>query len=364
MPRFNYSAMEYTDMILIYGECQQNAALALRTYRQRYGDSRRCPVNSRTIVQAVQRIRENRPLVPVREGVPPQEIAVPLEQRVLDYFTHNPTSSLRKAARQFQVHHKTVLKILRKDKRQPYKYTKVQALLPRDRPIREAYCRWLQSKMNDDPEFIYNVMWTDESTFTRNGIWNRHNLRYWSQGNPHLFRESSHQYHFSLNVWAGIHRNQIIGPVFIEGNLTAVKFLDLLSGPISEYTDELSLDVHQKLWYQLDGAPAHSVVSARERLTDMFGQQWIGRYGPRRWPARSPDLTPMDFFLWGFIKNEVYACDVNTVEELQDRIIDAFNKLKTMAISGDLLRKVRNNIIRRCHMCIRVNGGQFQQLKI
>lgn len=351
-------------MILIYGECQQNATQAVRTYRQRYGETRRCPTNARIIVQAVQRIRENQPLVLLREGVPPREVAVSLERRILEHFTQNPSCSLRRAARQFEVHHKTVLKILKKDKRRPYKFCKVQALLPHDRPIRENYCRWILSKIADDPDFLYNVMWTDESTFTRNGIWNRQNLRYWSQQNPHLFRESSHQYRFSLNVWAGIHRNQIIGPVFIEGHLTATKFLDLLRGPISEYTDELSLDIHQKLWYQLDGAPAHSVVSARELLTEMFGQQWIGRYGPRRWPARSPDLTPLDFFLWGFIKNEVYARDVNTIEELRSKIIDAFNKLKTMAASTDVLRKVRNNIRRRYHMCIRANGGQFEHLKI
>lgn len=30
---------------------------------------------------------------------------------------------------------------------------------------------------------------------------------------------------------------------------------------------------------------------------------WIGRGGPVLWPPRSPDLTHLDFFLWGYLKN-------------------------------------------------------------
>lgn len=299
MPRATYTASEYTDMILTYGECLGNAALALRTYRERYGDSRTCPRNARTIVLAVQRARENKPLVAHQEGVPPRQIPTAREQQILDYFARNPTSSLHRAARQFRVCHRTVHNILKGDKRKPYKFKKVQALLPRDLPVRSSYCQWVLDKVDDDPNFLFNVMWTDESTFTRNGIWNRQNLRYWSVENPRMVRESEHQYRFSINVWAGIHRNQIIGPVFINGTLNAERFLEILSGPVAEYTDELPLADHRHLWYQLDGAPPHSVTSSRERLTQMFGEQWIGRFGPVRWPPRSPDLTPMDFFLWG-----------------------------------------------------------------
>lgn len=349
-------------MILVYGECNGHAALAIRTYRERFGNTRACPTNGQTIVQAVQRIRENRSLIPNLDSAPPH--GVTLDEQVLNYFARNPTFSLRRAARYFRVNHKTIHKILKRDKRKAFKYNKVQALLPRDKPVREAFCYWMLRRNVENPDFLYNVMWTDESTFTRNGVWNRQNLRYWSHVNPHLTRESSHQYRFSVNVWAGIHRNAIIGPVFIDGNLNAQKFLELLDGPVAEYTDELSLDAHSQMWYQLDGAPAHSVVSARERLTQMFGQQWIGRYGPERWPARSPDLTPLDFFLWGYVKTDVYSTDVDTVDDLRNRIIRSFDKLKSMVVNDDILTRVRNNILRRCNLCIRVHGGPIENLKI
>ena len=35
--------------------------------------------------------------------------------------------------------------------------------------------------------------------------------------------------------------------------------------------------------------------------------RWIGRGGPTVWPPRSPDLTPMDYFLLGHIKALIYV---------------------------------------------------------
>lgn len=52
----------------------------------------------------------------------------------------------------------------------------------------------------------------------------------------------------------------------------------------------------QELWFQHDGAPPHFARQARTTLNEIFGNRWIGRDGPVNWPARSPDLTPLDFF--------------------------------------------------------------------
>jgi hypothetical protein len=38
-----------------------------------------------------------------------------------------------------------------------------------------------------------------------------------------------------------------------------------------------------------------------------------------KWSTRSPDLTPLDFYLWGHLKSTVYAASVDDVAELQRR---------------------------------------------
>jgi hypothetical protein len=70
------------------------------------------------------------------------------------------------------------------------------------------------------------------------------------------------------------------------------------------------------MWYLHDGASAHSARGVKNWLDANLENRWIGRNGPVLWPARSPDLNPCDFFLWGHLKQIVYETPVNTVEEL------------------------------------------------
>lgn len=53
----------------------------------------------------------------------------------------------------------------------------------------------------------------------------------------------------------------------------------------------------QRMWYQHDGAPAHFDGEVRRHLNLIYPGRWIGRGGPVNWPARSPDLNPLDFLV-------------------------------------------------------------------
>ncbi|EFN89314.1 hypothetical protein EAI_05291, partial [Harpegnathos saltator] len=61
------------------------------------------------------------------------------------------------------------------------------------------------------------------------------------------------------------------------------------------------------VWFQQNGVPPHYAIRSREFLNRSFPSRWIGRRGAIEWSARSPDLSPLDFFLWGYLKNKVYA---------------------------------------------------------
>ena len=63
--------------------------------------------------------------------------------------------------------------------------------------------------------------------------------------------------------------------------------------------------------FQQDGSPAH-YKDAQGYLNRNLPQRWITRTGKEddalmRWPPRSPDLTPCDFFFWGFVKDTVFV---------------------------------------------------------
>ncbi|GFX55712.1 DUF4817 domain-containing protein [Trichonephila clavipes] len=76
----------------------------------------------------------------------------------------------------------------------------------------------------------------------------------------------------------------------------------------------------QELWFQPDGATCHTARTTIDLLKDTFGDHRISHFGPVNWPPRSCDLTPLDYFLWGYIKSLVYADKPQTLDHLEDNI--------------------------------------------
>lgn len=97
-------------------------------------------------------------------------------------------------------------------------------------------------------------------------------------------------------MWGGIIGNHLIGPYFIEENVTGISYLNFLQNELPILLENLPLNVRQTMWFQHDGAPPHYSRAVRRHLNTEFPNKWIGRGGPVGWPARSPDLTKPDFF--------------------------------------------------------------------
>ncbi|GFV51759.1 uncharacterized protein TNCV_1321151 [Trichonephila clavipes] len=67
------------------------------------------------------------------------------------------------------------------------------------------------------------------------------------------------------------------------------------------FIPELNNHDVQELWFQQDGATCHTARATIDLLKDTLGDRLISRFGPVNWPPRSCDLTPLDYFLWGYI---------------------------------------------------------------
>ncbi|GBM76752.1 hypothetical protein AVEN_86325-1 [Araneus ventricosus] len=76
---------------------------------------------------------------------------------------------------------------------------------------------------------------------------------------------------------------------------------------MTDFLEDLPLSDLRNVWFQHDGAPPHKVSSVQQYIRDTFQQQVIGYGGCVKWPPRSPDLNPLGFFLWAYIKQRVYA---------------------------------------------------------
>jgi hypothetical protein len=86
----------------------------------------------------------------------------------------------------------------------------------------------IMARFDSNNQFFTWICFSDEATFQLNGSVNQHNMRYWADQNPHWMRDCYTQYLEKVNVWAGILCNRIIGLFFIDGNVTAENYLNLL----------------------------------------------------------------------------------------------------------------------------------------
>ncbi|GFW90168.1 uncharacterized protein TNCV_1789891 [Trichonephila clavipes] len=86
------------------------------------------------------------------------------------------------------------------------------------------------------------------------------------------------------------------------------------------FIPELNNHDVQELWFQQDGATCHTARATIDLLKDTFGDRLISRCGPVNWPPRSCDLTPLDYFLRGYVKSLVYADKPQTLDHLEDNI--------------------------------------------
>ncbi|GBL60335.1 hypothetical protein AVEN_89352-1 [Araneus ventricosus] len=153
-------------------------------------------------------------------------------------------------------------------------------------PRREEFTIDILNRIDVENDYLNRICFSDESTFHVSGMVNRHNVHIWGSENPHvsaqLQRDSP-----KVNVWCG-----------------------LMHYKLEEF--------QPWIMFQQNGAPPHWGSLVRDFLHETFPDRRIGRDGPTPWLSRSPDITPLDFFFLGYIKDRVFS--IAEVEELKARI--------------------------------------------
>ncbi|GFW91037.1 DUF4817 domain-containing protein [Trichonephila clavipes] len=117
--------------------------------------------------------------------------------------------------------------------------------------------------------FEASVLFTDEASFSREGIFNTHNSHSWAAANPHVTRTRAAQDRFLVNVWADILGDHLIGPYILPGHLTGPRYLIFLEQVLPKLLDRahVTAATRTSMWFQQDGAPHISVF--------LFGITWM-----------------------------------------------------------------------------------------
>ena len=152
--------------------------------------------------------------------------------------------------------------------------------------------------------------------------------------------------------------NRLYGPFFFEDAQT-ITGLSIFKSKTSEtyfgmLETVLDVDITPDIWFQKDGTTAHTSVIARDWLKARFGDKVISHLTDFPWLARSPDLSPLDFCLWSYVKEKVFSTRPSSIDNLKIAIREAF-----ALIDQDTLSAVTANFEKRGEPCVQQLGGHF-----
>lgn len=332
-----------------------------RAFRRRFGLTRHDSVpDAKTITKWITSVRATGSALPRKPAGRPKSVRTPENiVAVRASIEQSPSRSARKHAAALGISSRTVRRILHSDLHlHPYKLRVVQELSPEDWVKRTDACNAILTSVQPD-----TILWSsDEAHFHLSGSVNKHNFRYWATENPReLHQRPLHSP--KVTVWCAVSSIGIIGPYFFESGgstvtVNSVRYCEMLENfllpKMEEYGEEYDTEA---FWLQQDGATAHTARRSRQILQEQFPGRLISLRGDIPWPPRSPDLSPCDFFLWGYLKAEVYKVRPRTLEALKEAITDV-----VAGITQDMLRRVYENFFERLNMCIARQGRHLDDI--
>ena len=120
-------------------------------------------------------------------------------------------------------------------------------------------------------------------------------------------------------------------------------FLEKLLPDIRNFSDYYT--------FQQDGAPAHRAPETAELLTRETPDFILSNL----WPPNSPDSNLVDYKIWGIMQEKVYRRKIRNIEDLRERIVNAWNEFDQLVIDAAIDQW-------RVHLeaCVEANGGHFE----
>jgi len=135
-----------------------------------------------------------------------------------------------------------------------------------------------------------------------------------------------------------------MGPIFFETTVNSVVYQDIITQLISLLEND-----------ERDNATCHISNKTMNFLREFFGEHIISK---GLWPPpHSPDISPPDFFLWGYLKERVFKNRLHTLDELRRIITTEIN-----FINVSVLQKVATNVVKRARACINEQGSHFKYM--
>ncbi|GFY05775.1 DUF4817 domain-containing protein [Trichonephila clavipes] len=301
---------------------EESATIALRKFRVQKNVNLKLVKRFEETGKLEDRARAGRPCL--KEARAP---CIAVEMEAIASEAASGTSSACEAARRLGLPPSSDRNILRRILQlNPYKLQSCHELSPADTAQREAFAKWAFSKMEQDPTWVFNILWTDEAHFSLHG--------------PFFFETQC-----AVNGW-------------ITETVNAQRYLTLLRETVVPCL--IQRGQFSNVTFMQDKATSHTANPCKAFLIQTFGEDRIvSRHCRYPWPPRSPDLTPADFWLSGYLKSRVYLSGPSSLSELKDVI-----HREVSSIHPDMLHSAVAGFVTRLECLLPCDGGHVEHILV
>ena len=254
----------------------------------------------------------------------------------------------------------------------PYKLHRRHVLKPGDKVKRVNMVNHVLAKVEENPNWIKNLWMSDEAVFSLNGNVNTKNVICYSEkrsGRPEDFTIDTSKHADSVMPWACVAGDgrklelkffepEMVDGERVSGTLNGPRYYKLLRYHAIPQIKALNHGTLADQVWQQDGARPHWSEQNLAYLQGQFGTNTLAlgaaRWGGGEWSPHSPDLSVLDFCLWGVLKYHVYQHPMPTTKAaLKEKIVSVWDR----DITPELISKSYKGFITRCRKVLEKNGG-------
>ena len=262
-------------------------------------------------------------------------------------FQDDPSLSIRKASANTGISYGMMQSILKEDLLlKPYKLHEWHELQ------KDEY-----QKLLDFADFFMKLpkkalslhICCDEAYFYLTRQISSQNDRMWLESKPTDKIEKPLQDQKVL-VWCAISCGQTYGPYFFEESVNQHNYLHMLKNFF--WKKHCQMPNYNSSYFMQDGATPHTANIVQNYLKSKFSGNFFDK---EKWPPRSPDLNPCDFFLWGYLKQRVYTPMPYSLDSLKANIVREFKK-----IPKETIKSTFDDFYKRLEKLKTNNGGHVE----
>ena len=301
------------------------------------------------VQRVVRKAREQQQ--PARRGRPRCARTESTIKNVKRKIQRNPERQIRQLGREHKVTTTTMSRLVHKDLGLKSLKKHTAPALPN--AAKQRRVNRTQTLLQAAEDYGDGMVYSDEKTFDIHQAFNRQNDRVLAASRRAVPAEANvvprQKHPASVTVWGAVSADWKSDLVFLDKRISASVYQqEVLQGPVLAASRG---HFHRRRWkYTQDGAPAHRAASTIK----WFQNKKIPLHHP--WPPNSPDLNPLDFYVWNEIQRVACSLPHHSVQSLKEAVQKAWADLPQAQVA-----KACRSVPKRCRQVIAANGSTIDK---